>query len=141
MLEDNNYSLNFDSTKFEDGEKTLKIVAEDAAKNSTAYEVKFITDNTGPEIAFEDIKDEDIIIESTVIKPVLKDLYSEIDSVQIRFNDSIILNSATSEISFELNPDDYSTGENQIRVLLQKINLEILLLAQQTLKSIENSLL
>ncbi|WP_456865204.1 Ig-like domain-containing protein [Galbibacter sp. BG1] len=115
-LEDNNYSLNFDSTKFEDGEKTLKIIAEDAAENTTIYEVKFITDNTGPEITFEDIKEEDIVIENTVIKPALKDLYSEIDSVQIKLNDSILLNSVASEISFELNPDDYSTGEKQIRI-------------------------
>lgn len=111
------YAINIDTSVLEDGQNNLSITASDRAANTATYDTPFLVDNTGPEITLEGLSTQDSMVdESTVFSVIAEDLYSDVDSLKIFINDSIILSSDNPNLSLDFNPDDYATGNTILRV-------------------------
>jgi len=111
------YTINIDTSVLEDGPNNLNIIAKDKAENKTIFEVLFLTDNTGPEITVEGLSTSDTIIDESTVFPIIAvDQYSGIDSLKVFINDSIVLQSVKSDVSLNLNPDDYPTGNTSLKI-------------------------
>jgi len=116
-LDNHTYTLNIDTSVLEDGQNELSISVSDQAANTVTYNALFLVDNTGPEITLEGLSTQDSIVdEGTVFSIIAEDLYSDIDSLKIFINDTIILSSDNPDLSLDFNPDDYATGNTILRV-------------------------
>lgn len=112
------YAINIDTSVLEDGQNNLSITASDQAANIASYNAPFLVDNTGPEITLEELLTPDSIVdENTVFSIVANDLYSNVDSLKVFINDSIIVSSKVSDLSLDFNPDDYATGNTTLKVI------------------------
>lgn len=110
------YAINIDTSVMEDGENHLSITASDQAGNTITYDVIFLVDNTGPEITLDGLIQDSIIDESTVFSAIAEDMYSDIDSLKIFINGSIVSSSDTPDLNFNFNPDDYATGNTILKI-------------------------
>ena len=111
------YAINIDTSVLEDGQNNLIITASDQAANIATYDASFLVDNTGPEITLEGLTTQDSIVdESTVFSIIAVDLFSDVDSLKIFINDSIIMSSDIPDLSLDFNPDEYATGNTTLRV-------------------------
>ncbi|QLE01572.1 hypothetical protein HX109_08345 [Galbibacter sp. BG1] len=115
-LEDNNYQFNINTLTLEDGIKTFIISASDAAGNKTDYNISLTTDNTGPSMTFENIENGQTIYGKIILEPILEDLYSDIDSIQIKLNDSILVSTKNEKVSFEFDAKQYPTGNHKLNI-------------------------
>tara|TARA_R110000868_G_scaffold403147_1_gene680055 strand:- start:863 stop:3064 length:2202 start_codon:yes stop_codon:yes gene_type:complete len=117
IIEGDTLKVNIPTLNLTDGINLLKIEATDSAENTAIYTVNFISDNTGPEISVENLIEGMIIDESFLFTPNITDIYSEIDSVQISINDSIVLHDLfTNGINYTLDPESFPIGENLINI-------------------------
>ncbi|MCQ0112965.1 Ig-like domain-containing protein [Zhouia amylolytica] len=112
-----NYSFNIDTSLLEDGINVLNIVASDEALNIAELNINFVVDNSGPEITINNLVAGTVIDEQVLLNPLIDDAYSIIDSVRVSLNDSIVYNFINeTEYNIEINPDDYPTGENLLKI-------------------------
>lgn len=110
--EEGELKINLDTSLLSDGKNIFRIEAIDQANNKVVYEVNFITDNTGPEINIDNLIKNLVIDEVLMLKPTASDVYSEVASVEIIFNDkSLFLTEEKSNISYEFDPDTVGAGE------------------------------
>ena len=117
IIEGDTLRVNIATINLTDGLNALKIEATDGAENTASYSVNFISDNTGPEISIENLIEGMIIDEPITFSPIITDNYSEIDSIKISINDSIVLNDLFSNgINYKFNPENFPTGENKINI-------------------------
>lgn len=116
-LENNTYTFNINTALLEEGPNNLTITATDQASNTVIYSAPFVVDNSGPEINLEGLSSDDIIDEVNTLTIGAEDSYSEVTSLKIYVNDDLILSSEDgTELSLDLNPDDYPTGDASIRI-------------------------
>ncbi|WP_047419660.1 Ig-like domain-containing protein [Cellulophaga sp. Hel_I_12] len=117
IVEGDTLKINISTLNLTDGPNTLKIEAIDNAKNTTSYTVNFISDNTGPEIKLNSLIEGQIIDEAITLNPIITDAYSEIDSLRISINDSIIFKGLyANEINYNLDPENFAIGENVLNI-------------------------
>ena len=106
------YESSIDTSGLPDGENTLMIAAVDLAGNSANFEVDFVADNSGPTVALENLTDGIIIDEMVSLSPTVTDEYSEVSSVEVKFNDqTLILVESGEPINHDFDPESYSVGE------------------------------
>lgn len=116
-LIDDAYSINIDTSVFEDGQNNLSITVSDQAGNTATYNAPFLADKTGPEITLEGLLIQDNIVdESSNLSIIGEDLYSDVASLKIFANDVEISSSNSSDLSLDFNPDDYATGNTKLKV-------------------------
>src|SRR5690606_38565144 len=113
---DSLYRINIDTSVLEDGPNNLNITAIDEAGNTATYEAPFLADNTGPEITLEGLLQDSVIDESAVFSILAEDLYSDIDSLKVFVNDSVIVSSDAPDVNLDFNPDDYATGDTTLKI-------------------------
>lgn len=116
VLDSITYAINIDTSMLEDGQNNIRITASDQAGNPATYNVQFLADNTGPEITLEGLAQDSIIDEGSVFSVIADDLYSDIDSLKIFINDSVIIDSDAPNLNLDFNPDDYATGNTTLKV-------------------------
>ncbi len=118
ITEEGTLEANLDTSILSDGQNTLKIEAIDLAENTAFFEVNFIADNLGPEINLENITEGLIIDELLVLNPVVTDTYSDVTSVEIKFNnESLLLTDISSEINYEFDPESFGVGEASFAIV------------------------
>lgn len=118
ITEETEFEVNLDTSTLSDGENKLKIEAIDLAENKAFFEVNFISDNSGPEINLESITNEMIIDQSLTLNPEITDLYSDITSVEIKFNDeSLIVTDISAEINYKFDPETFGVGEGAFTII------------------------
>lgn len=111
------YAINIDSSILEDGQNDLNITASDQATNTATHNTLFLVDNTAPEIIIEEPSiQNNIIDEVTLLSINANDTYSEVDSLKVFVNDSLIIKSENSSLNLDFNPNNYKTGNTSIKV-------------------------
>lgn len=116
-ITDTNYQVNINTLNLSDGENSLKIEATDLADNIAVFEVVFISDNTGPEISFSNLVNNQILDQQLTISPEVQDEYSEVTSFTFKINEDIFLETSSVPIEdFILNPEDIAVGIAQIEI-------------------------
>src|SRR5690606_38852051 len=112
ITDEGSLESNIDTSDLSEGQNTLKIEAIDLADNKAIFEVSFISDNLGPEIKLENITNDMVIDELITVAPIVTDTYSEVASVEIRFNDEVLfLTESGSEINYDFDPENFGVGE------------------------------
>lgn len=112
ITDEGSLESNIDTSDLSEGQNTLKIEAIDLADNKAIFEVSFISDNLGPEIKLENITNDMVIDELITVAPIVTDTYSEVASVEIRFNDEVLfLTESGSEINYDFDPENSGVGE------------------------------
>ncbi|MER3318608.1 MAG: Ig-like domain-containing protein [Allomuricauda sp.] len=123
-LEADSFSFNLQTSELSDGANTLKIVAQDLADNIALFEVPFISDNTGPEIAIENLSDDQIIDGTITITPNLTDEYSELFSLSIEIDEQALLAVENPENeSYVFNSSQYPTGAGTFKIVAKDVLL------------------
>lgn len=113
---DETYQISINSLDLTDGNNELRIVAEDVASNIATYSVGFIVDNTGPEIATEQLVDGQIVDEFMNIELEISDAYSEFNSLEIKFNDTVIAEFKEDGLqNLDFDPETFPVGEGELR--------------------------
>lgn len=111
------YTVNINTSILEDGLNNLSIMALDQAANTITYNAPFIVDNTGPEITLEGLSENDSIVdENTIFSIIAEDAFSEVDSLKVFVNDSLVVGSDNDDVSLDFNPEDYNTGVNTLKI-------------------------
>lgn len=111
------YAINIDSSILEDGQNSLNITASDQATNTATHNTLFLVDNTGPEINIDGPSiQNNIIDEVTLFSITTNDVYSNVDSLKVFVNDSLIIKSENNNLNLDFNPDNYETGNTTIKV-------------------------
>jgi len=111
------FEANIDTSVLPDGPCTLKIEATDAAQNKATFEVPFISDNQGPEISLENLSEGLIIDQILQLNPSVTDQYSEVSSVEIKYNaESLIVVESGSPVSYVFDPEGYPVGEGTFEI-------------------------
>ena len=117
MKEEDPLEVNINTSPLDDGQNTLKIEAIDIVGNKTFYEVNFISDNTGPEIKLESITNDMLIDELLTINPIVEDVYSEVSSVIIKYNDDVLFSTNTSsDINYQFDPESVDVGDATLTI-------------------------
>ena len=112
------FESNIDTSALPDVPNTLKIEAEDSAGNTAIFEVPFISDNLGPEVSFTALTEGIVIDENIFINPVVTDAYSDVASVEIRFNgETLVQAQSDTPLNFEFDPEIYATGTGTFEVV------------------------
>ncbi|MFS4457322.1 Ig-like domain-containing protein [Maribacter sp. 2304DJ31-5] len=112
------YESNIDTSVLPDGSNILKIEATDVAGNMAIFELDFITDNSGPVVSFENLTDQIIIDEVLLLNPTVTDEYSEVVSIEIKFNDeTLTVTDSEAPINYEFDPENYSVGESTFEII------------------------
>ncbi|MEM8928045.1 MAG: Ig-like domain-containing protein, partial [Bacteroidota bacterium] len=128
-LELDNNTFNIKTTKLEDGQNILKIVATDRAQNIAIYEVAFISDNSGPEITLENLVANQIIDGDIIIAPTLTDAHSDLFTLSIKHNEQALLAVENPENeSYTFKPGQFETGEATITITAKDILLNTTIL-------------
>ncbi len=135
-ISDGNYEININTNLLVDGDNTLKIEAIDLAKNIASYDVIFYVDNTGPEITFQNIDDGQVVDESIMLDPIIKDDFSEIVMVEYLIDGEVIYQvDQSGDFKWDLDSNAYETGIKTISLRamdelgnsnLTEISIEIL---------------
>ncbi|WP_431123065.1 hypothetical protein [Flagellimonas flava] len=108
---DGGYSMTLNTLFLDDGNNTLRIIAQDYAENTFTYQVDFISDNTGPIIEIEGIMDNEVIGENKTIVPSVTDEYSEAVDLKILLSEDLLFTfDELTDLSFDLLPESLSTG-------------------------------
>ena len=111
------FESNLDTTVLPDGPSTLKIEAVDLAGNTATFEVSFISDNLGPEVSFSALTEGIIIDESILLNPVATDEYSDVVSVDLKFNgESLVQVQADAIVDYLFDPEIYTPGTGSFEV-------------------------
>ncbi len=110
--------VNINSLELEDGLNKLSITALDQAGNIATYNLPFLVDNTGPEISLEGLSLEDTVVvdERIALYILAEDQHSDIASLTIFINDSLISTSEVADLTLDLNPDEFVTGNTTLKV-------------------------
>ncbi|SDQ94451.1 Ig-like domain-containing protein [Flagellimonas zhangzhouensis] len=123
-LEADSFNFNLQTSELADGSNILKIVARDLADNIALYEVAFISDNTGPEIAIENLSDDQIIDGTITIAPNLTDEYSELFSLSIEIDDQALLAVENPENeAYVFNSSQFLTGPGTFKIIAKDVLL------------------
>ncbi len=116
-ITDGIYDINIDTTVLLDGANSFKIVAKDAAGNTSNYVVEFISDNTGPVITLPSLEANQIIDEGTMIAPSITDEFSEIIYSEILFDNQSLADISSADLVHEFNPELHSAGVKEFTFL------------------------
>lgn len=112
------YESNIDTSILPEGPNTLKIEANDVAGNTATFEVNFITDNSGPEVSFENLTDGVIIDEILQLNPTVTDDYSGVVSTEIKFNnETLIVVDSEIPINYEFDPEGFVVGDGTFEII------------------------
>jgi hypothetical protein len=113
-----NFELNINTLELEDGENQLKIEAVDSADNIGVYDVVFISDNTGPEISFDSLTENQVIDQTIALNPIISDTYSAIELIEILNGEtSLITFQNETDVSFDFDPNLFETGTNSLKFI------------------------
>lgn len=116
-IADQEYIINLNTLELKDGENILKIVASDTAENSTSYEVTFVVDNTGPEVSFQNIVENQIMDKPLLVDLKVQDTYSEVATIIFSVGDEEKYTiDGKMNPQWDFNPNNHSTGETLISV-------------------------
>lgn len=112
------YELYIDSTILDDGENVLRIEATDDANNIGVYILPFISDNTGPEINLESLVSNQILDELVSLEPLISDTYSNVESVEILYGETLLVQFDNSSTAYNINfdPNDYPVGHGVLNI-------------------------
>lgn len=109
------YAYTMDTNTLQDGEHTIAINAKDRAGNAASTSINFMVDNTAPELAFTKLTENQILDTTIMLEPLFEDATSGIDSVRLKFNDSIIVNEKYSgAFTYALDPETIPVGPGVI---------------------------
>lgn len=104
--------ININTLKLPEGENTLKIEAIDNAENNNIFEVNFISDNTGPEIALDNLIENQILDGPFTLNPTILDVHSDIASVEVLFGENqLLLVQDMVDFQLEFIPEEYPIGK------------------------------
>ena len=114
---DGPFESNIDTSSIPEGPNILKIEAVDLAGNTATFEVNFISDNLGPEISFQNLTEGLIIDQIFQLNPSVIDEYSEVASVEIKFDDqTLMIEDSGTPIDFGFDPEGYEVGEGTFEI-------------------------
>ncbi len=116
-ITDQQYIIDLNTLELTDGENILKIVASDTAENSTTYEVNFVVDNTGPEISFQNVSENQIMDEPLLIDLEVQDTYSKVATITFSLgNEEQYTVDKDMDPQWDFDPNNHPTGETKILV-------------------------
>lgn len=116
------YTYTFDDTEFQDGTYNLRVVVELTGGSSTPKEAQFKIDNNGPFLTDFNILPNQTICGPIGLQAVIEDVVSDIARAELFINGtSVYQTSNSTQVFFNLNPDDYATGNGTLRFVLEDV--------------------
>ncbi len=116
------YTYTFDDMEFQDGSYDLRVVVLLAGGSSTPKEAEFKIDNNGPFLTNLNIMANQALCGPIGLQSTVEDIVSDISRVELFINGtSVYQTSNSSQVFFNLNPDNYATGDGTLRFVLEDV--------------------